>query len=92
MTASPGRNNVTLMWARPTQPNSVNVSYTYTISVMETGDSVLTGNTTTLSAFAMNLLAFTNYSFSVTAMNNVGSSATVMGSFMTFEGCMLCYA
>ena len=88
LTASPGRNNVTLMWLSPVQPNG-NVSYTYSVSVTTSGASITSGTATTLSAIVENLRAFTNYTFTVTAMTSAGSSAPVMETFMTLEGCML---
>jgi len=73
------------MWLSPLQPNG-NVSYTYSIS---DGVAVISRNTTALSAVVDNLRAFTNYTFTVTAMTSAGSSAPVMVTFMTLEGCEL---
>jgi len=88
LTASPGRNNVTLMWLSPIQPNG-NVSYSYSISETASGVSVASEMTTSLSAVVESLRAFTNYTFTVTAMTSAGSSASVMETFMTLQGCEL---
>ena len=76
------------MWQPPLQPNG-NVSYTYNISDTTSGVVVRSRNTTALSAVVENLRAFTNYTFTVTAMTSAGSSAPVMETFMTLEGCEL---
>jgi len=88
LTAIPGRNNVTLMWTSPLQPNG-NVSYIYTISETTSGAFVTSGITTTLNTFIENLRTFTNYMFTVTAVTSAGSSVPVMETFMTLEGCTL---
>ena len=88
LTATPGRNDVVLMWLPPTQLNG-NVSYSYTIRVTRTNTLITNGVTTDLDVTIYGLNAYTGYRFTVVAVTLGGSSNSISTSFVTQQGSML---
>ena len=89
LTADPNTSNVTLMWQAPEQPNG-NVTYTY--DIIDGMDMIVaSGMTMELSVTVINLSAFTNYTFNITASTSAGSGDPATGNFTTHQGSMIYY-
>ena len=90
---------LSISWTEPSEPNGIILSYNYTISETATGSEVGLGSTTETSITDVALsgvVAFTNYTVSVVAINLAGSgqesSVTLIsaetGNFYVINVCL----
>ena len=67
---------LSISWTEPSEPNGLILSYNYTVSETATGSEVGLGSTTSTSITDVTLsgvVAFTNYTVSVVAINSAGA-------------------
>ena len=67
---------LSISWTEPSEPNGLILSYNYTVSETATGSEVGLGSTTETSVTDVvmsGVVAFTNYTVSVVAINSAGA-------------------